>query len=81
MVELSMLPSGIRGSCHVADEIAPERGSALDRPGVAVEPKAVRRVVSVTAHRGKAVFPSPADDRAHSASTVVQVLVTHRQAT
>ena len=61
MLELSMLPSGIHASCNAADEFAPEGGSVLDRPSVAIELKAGRRVGSVTAHCGKAVFPSPAD--------------------
>ena len=62
MLELSMLPSGIHASCHAADEFAPERASALDRLSMAVELIAGRVVVSVIAHRGKALFPLPADD-------------------
>ena len=53
--------SCIYASCHAADEFAPELGSALDRSNVAIELKAGRRVGSVTAHCGKAVFLSPAD--------------------
>ena len=31
MIKLSMSPTGIHGSCHAPDGIAPERGSSLDR--------------------------------------------------
>ena len=46
----------------MADEFAPERASALDRLSMAIELIAGRVVVSVIAHRGKALFPLPADD-------------------